>query len=163
MTVPVGEIRPEVQKLLDVTQDSLDRGVSAIQTGNRLSDIGHAVQERVEKEEYSVVRTFAGHGIGSKLHEPPWIPNYGAPSRGPRLLPGMVLAIEPMVNAGGPGRADVGRRVDGRDRRRFTLGPLRTHGTRYGRWPGGPDQDGRDRTRSVTPENGVTRRSKANP
>jgi methionyl aminopeptidase len=61
------------------------------------------VQERVEKEEYSIVRTFAGHGIGSKLHEPPWIPNYGAPSRGPRLLPGMVLAIEPMVNAGGPG------------------------------------------------------------
>ena len=74
-----------------------------MQVGKRLSDIGHAVQERVEAEGYSVVRTFAGHGIGSKLHEPPWIPNFGAPSRGPRLLPGMVFAIEPMVNVGEPG------------------------------------------------------------
>ena len=103
VTVPVGEIRPEVQKLLDVTRDALNHGIGAVRAGNRLSGIGHAVQEHVEKEEYSVVRTFAGHGIGSRLHEPPWIPNYGAPSRGPRLLPGMVLAIEPMVNAGGPG------------------------------------------------------------
>jgi len=103
VTVPVGAIRPQVQKLLDVTRDALDRGVEAVQAGNRLSDIGHAVQERVEQENYSVVRMFAGHGIGKKLHEPPWIPNYGAPSRGPRLLPGMVLAIEPMVNVGGPG------------------------------------------------------------
>ncbi len=103
VTVPVGKIRPETQKLLDVTRDSLDRGIAAMRAGNRLSDIGHAVQERVEKEDYSVVRAFAGHGIGAKLHEPPWIPNYGAPSRGPRLLPGMVMAIEPMVNVGGPG------------------------------------------------------------
>jgi methionyl aminopeptidase len=103
VTVPVGEIRPEIQKLLDVTADSLDQGIDAMQVGKRLSDIGHAVQKRVEAEGYSVVRTFAGHGIGSKLHEPPWIPNYGAPSRGPRLLPGMVFAIEPMVNAGEPG------------------------------------------------------------
>jgi len=103
VTVPVGKIRPEVQKLLDVTEDSLNRGIDAMQVGKRLSDIGHAVQARVEAEDYSVVRTFAGHGIGRKLHEPPWIPNYGAPSRGPRLLPGMVLAVEPMVNVGGPG------------------------------------------------------------
>jgi methionyl aminopeptidase len=103
VTVPVGEIRPEIRKLLDVTADSLDQGIDAMQVGKRLSDIGHAVQKRVETEGYSVVRTFAGHGIGRKLHEPPWIPNYGAPSRGPRLLPGMVFAIEPMVNVGEPG------------------------------------------------------------
>jgi methionyl aminopeptidase len=103
VTVPVGEIRPEIRKLLDVTADSLNRGIDEMRVGKRLSDIGHAVQKRVEDEGYSVVRTFAGHGIGSKLHEPPWIPNYGAPSRGPRLLPGMVFAIEPMVNVGEPG------------------------------------------------------------
>ncbi len=103
VTVPVGAIRPEVQKLLDVTRESLNRGINAMQAGKRLSDIGHAVQQCVEDEDFSVVRTFAGHGIGSKLHEPPWIPNFGAPSRGPRLVPGMVFAIEPMVNMGGPG------------------------------------------------------------
>lgn len=102
VTVPVGRIRPEVQKLVDVTHDALNRGIAEMQPGKRLSDIGHAVQKRVEVEEYSVVRTFAGHGIGSRLHEPPWIPNYGSPSRGPRLLPGMVFAIEPMVNVGTP-------------------------------------------------------------
>lgn len=102
VTVPVGKIGPEIQKLLDVTGDSLERGIEAMQVGNRLSDIGHAVQTRVEKEDFTVVRDFAGHGIGRKLHEPPWIPNYGAPSRGPRLMPGMVFAIEPMVNVGGP-------------------------------------------------------------
>ncbi|HXV36538.1 MAG TPA: type I methionyl aminopeptidase, partial [Myxococcota bacterium] len=103
VTVPVGPIRPEAQRLLDVTREALDRGIEAMQPGRRLSDIGHAVQQCVEGAEFSVVRTFAGHGIGSRLHEPPWIPNFGEPSRGPRLLPGMVLAIEPMVNAGGPG------------------------------------------------------------
>jgi len=103
VTVPVGTVSPDVQKLLDVTEDSLGRGIEAKQAGNRLSDIGHAVQTRVESEDFTVVRDFAGHGIGRKLHEPPWIPNYGAPSRGPRLMPGMVFAIEPMVNVGGPG------------------------------------------------------------
>jgi methionyl aminopeptidase len=103
VTVPVGSVDPEVQALLDVTRDSLDRGIEEMQPGKRLSDIGHAVQTRVEPEGYSVVRTFAGHGIGSRLHEPPWIPNFGASSRGPRLMPGMVFAIEPMVNVGGPG------------------------------------------------------------
>ena len=102
VTVPVGKISPEAQRLLEVTEDSLNRGIEAMKPGQRLSDIGHAVQQRVEPEGYSVVRTFAGHGIGQKLHEPPWIPNYGVPSRGPRLMPGMVFAIEPMVNAGGP-------------------------------------------------------------
>jgi len=103
VTVPVGNIGAETQRLLDVTGDSLDRGIDAMEPGKRLSDIGHAVQKRVESEDFTVVRDFAGHGIGRKLHEPPWIPNYGAPSRGPRLLPGMVFAIEPMVNVGGPG------------------------------------------------------------
>jgi len=70
--------------------------------GRRLSDIGHGVQSHVEPEGFSVVRDFAGHGIGRKLHEPPWIPNFGAQGRGPRLLPGMVFAIEPMVNVGDP-------------------------------------------------------------
>ncbi len=102
VTVPVGEIDSKEQKLLDVTQDSLNRGIEAMQAGNRLSDIGHSIQQRVEEEDFSVVRVFAGHGIGRLLHEPPWIPNYGAPGRGPRLVPGMVLAIEPMVNTGGP-------------------------------------------------------------
>jgi methionyl aminopeptidase len=103
VTVSVGEVDASVGKLLDTTRDSLDQGIAAMQAGRRLSDIGNAVQTRVEPEGYSVVRDFAGHGIGAKLHEPPWIPNYGAPSRGPRLLPGMVFAIEPMVNVGGPG------------------------------------------------------------
>jgi len=103
VTVPVGQVDERAQRLLEVTRDSLWCGIQAMRPGRRLSDIGHGVQGRVEPEGFSVVRDFAGHGIGRKLHEPPWIPNYGAPSRGPRLLPGMVLAIEPMVNVGGPG------------------------------------------------------------
>ena len=102
LTVPVGEAGAEARELLEVTSEALDRGIGAMEAGRRLSDIGHAVQDRVEPAGYSVVRVFAGHGIGSRLHEPPWIPNYGAPGRGPRLLPGMVFAIEPMVNVGGP-------------------------------------------------------------
>jgi len=102
VTVPVGEIDDEKQKLLDVTSDALGLAIETMVPGKRLSDIGHAVQERAESAGFSVVRVFAGHGIGRKLHEPPWIPNYGAPNRGPRLMEGMVFAIEPMVNVGGP-------------------------------------------------------------
>jgi methionyl aminopeptidase len=102
VTVPVGEVDDDAKKLLDVTSDALSLAIEAMVPGRRLSDIGHAVQERAEAEGYSVVRVFAGHGIGRKLHEPPWIPNYGAPNRGPRLMKGMVFAIEPMVNVGGP-------------------------------------------------------------
>jgi methionyl aminopeptidase len=102
ITVPVGEIAPEARRLLEATHESLDLGIAEMQPGKRLSDIGHAVQTRAERDGYSVVRVFAGHGIGRRLHEPPWIPNYGKPGRGPRLLPGMVFAIEPMVDAGGP-------------------------------------------------------------
>jgi methionyl aminopeptidase len=103
ITVPVGKVSDETQKLLDVTSESLCLAIETMRTGKRLSDIGHVVQKHAEAEGYSVVRVFAGHGIGRKLHEPPWIPNYGAPNRGPRLMQGMVFAIEPMVNVGGPG------------------------------------------------------------
>ena len=92
----------EAQKLLDATCEALGLAIETMYPGKRLSDIGHAVQTRAEREGFSVVRVFAGHGIGASLHEPPWIPNYGAPGRGPRLMAGMVFAIEPMLNAGGP-------------------------------------------------------------
>ncbi len=102
VTVAVGEIDAERQRLVDVTHASLDRAIAAATPGHRLSDIGFAVQSFVEPEGYSVVRDFAGHGIGSEMHEAPWVPNYGARGRGPRLKPGMVFALEPMVNVGGP-------------------------------------------------------------
>jgi methionyl aminopeptidase len=102
VTIPVGEIDEETQTLITVTRKALNRGIAAMVPGKRLSDIGHSVQQLVEGAGYSVVRDFAGHGIGRRLHEPPWIPNYGARGRGPRLMPGMVFAVEPMVNVGGP-------------------------------------------------------------
>jgi methionyl aminopeptidase len=102
LTVPVGPVSPEVQRLIDVTREALQRGIEQMVPGNRLSDVGHAVQTRVEADGFSVVRVFVGHGIGREMHEPPQIPNYGPPGRGPRLKPGMVFAIEPMVTAGGP-------------------------------------------------------------
>ncbi len=100
VTIAVGEIAPEAKKLVDTTYDSLLRGVEQMVPGKRLSDIGHAVQVRAEEEGYGVVRQFVGHGIGRQMHEPPQVPNYGRPGRGPRLRPGMVFAIEPMVNLG---------------------------------------------------------------
>jgi methionyl aminopeptidase len=103
LTVAVGEVAPERRALLQVTRESLDRAIAQMTPGRRLSDIGSAVQSHVEARGFSVVRDFAGHGIGRRMHEPPWIPNYGAPGRGPRLVPGMVFAIEPMVNLGDPG------------------------------------------------------------
>ena len=103
VTVPVGKIRPDVERLLQVTRESLDRAVDQVRPGNRLSDISAAVQEWVEQNGFSVVREFVGHGIGTKMHEGPSVPNYGQPRHGPRLEEGMVFAIEPMVNAGGPG------------------------------------------------------------
>jgi len=101
-TFPVGQIDTEAARLLDVTREALLRAVEQAKPGNRVSDIGHAVQSHVEAAGFSVVREFVGHGIGSSLHEEPQIPNFGQPGRGVRLAPGMVLAIEPMVNAGGP-------------------------------------------------------------
>ncbi|MFH2137797.1 MAG: type I methionyl aminopeptidase [Candidatus Omnitrophota bacterium] len=100
ITVPVGEIDKESQRLIDVTREALCKAIEVARKGNYLSDISHAVQQHVEKNGFSVVREFVGHGIGAKLHEEPQIPNYGTPGNGVKLEPGMVLAIEPMVNAG---------------------------------------------------------------
>jgi methionyl aminopeptidase len=100
LTVPVGEVSEEAEALIETTRDSLYRGIEKMVPGKRLSDIGHAVEARAAGEGYSVVRQFVGHGIGQELHEVPQIPNYGRPGRGPRLMPGMVFAIEPMVNVG---------------------------------------------------------------
>ena len=103
VTLPVGVISPEAERLLVVTQDALARGIAQVRVGGRVSDIGHAVQTHVEAHGYSVVREFVGHGIGTSLHEEPQIANYGPPGQGPRLAEGMVFAIEPMVNVGKPG------------------------------------------------------------
>jgi methionyl aminopeptidase len=102
VTVPVGRISPEAERLLSVTKTALDRAVATVRAGARVSDIGAAVQSYVEAHGFSVVREFVGHGIGTALHEEPQIPNYGTAGRGPRLVEGMALAIEPMVNAGKP-------------------------------------------------------------
>jgi len=101
VTLPVGTIAPESERLIKVTEESLFRGIAEAKAGNRLFDISHAVQGHVESHGYSVVREYVGHGIGRSLHEDPQIPNFGEPDQGPRLKPGMVLAIEPMVNVGG--------------------------------------------------------------
>jgi methionyl aminopeptidase len=101
-TFPVGHVDAEAARLLTTTERALARGIDQARPGNRLSDIGHAVQQEVEAAGFSVVREFVGHGIGAALHEEPQVPNYGRAGRGPRLRPGLVLAIEPMVNAGRP-------------------------------------------------------------
>lgn len=100
-TFPCGEISGEAQGLLDATREALFKGIEQARPGNRLGDIGHAVQAYVEARGYSVVREFVGHGVGANMHEDPSVPNYGTPGRGVRLLPGMVIAIEPMINMGG--------------------------------------------------------------
>jgi methionyl aminopeptidase len=102
VTVPVGRIAEDAQRLLTVTQEALEHGIAEVRVGNRISDIGHAIQQHVESQGFSVVREFVGHGIGAALHEEPQIANYGEPGRGPRMAEGMVLAIEPMVNMGRP-------------------------------------------------------------
>ena len=102
VTVPVGRVSEAAASLLRVTEEALFHGLEAVKPGARVSDIGAAVQQHVEAHGYSVVREFVGHGIGTSLHEEPQIANYGPAGRGPRLSEGMVLAIEPMVNAGKP-------------------------------------------------------------
>lgn len=101
-TVAVGKVATEAQRLIDVTRQSLEAGIAAIKPGGHVSDISAAVQEVAEGAGFSVVREFVGHGVGRKLHEDPQVPNYRTGARGPRLEPGMVLAIEPMINAGKP-------------------------------------------------------------
>jgi methionyl aminopeptidase len=102
VTLPVGEIDAEAQRLLDVCQEALAAGIAEARIGNRLSDISHAVQVVVEEAGFSVVRSLVGHGVGRSYHEDPQIPNYGPPGRGPLLQEGMTLAIEPMITAGAP-------------------------------------------------------------
>jgi methionyl aminopeptidase len=102
-TVPVGEIAEESRRLLAITRQALDAGVSAAKNGNHLGDIGAAVQQVVEAAGFSVVRDLVGHGIGTGFHEEPQVPNYGKANRGLRLVPGLTIAIEPMVNVGKPG------------------------------------------------------------
>jgi methionyl aminopeptidase len=100
VTLPVGQVSEAAATLLRVTDESLYKAIEVVKPGGRVSDIGHAVQKHVEAYGFSVVREFVGHGIGQQMHEDPQVPNYGEPGRGPRLAEGMVLAIEPMVNAG---------------------------------------------------------------
>ena len=99
----VGAITKELKSLLDVTRESLYKGIEKVVVGNRISDISHSIQQHVESHGFTVVREFVGHGIGKALHEEPQVPNFGQPGRGPKLQAGMVLAIEPMVNSKGPG------------------------------------------------------------
>jgi methionyl aminopeptidase len=102
MTVPVGSVGAEAVKLLDVTKASLFAGVEQMRPGNHLGDVSAAIQRAVEAEGLSIIRTLVGHGIGREMHEEPQVPNFGEPGKGPELEEGMVLAIEPMVNVGGP-------------------------------------------------------------
>jgi methionyl aminopeptidase len=110
VTFALGHVGEQAQRLIDATAAALDEGIVQAQVGNRLGDISAAIQERVEKAGFSVVREFVGHGVGRRLHEDPPVPNYGVPGRGLRLREGMVIAIEPMVNAG---QADVMLKGDG--------------------------------------------------
>ncbi|MBP7798106.1 MAG: type I methionyl aminopeptidase [Thermoanaerobaculaceae bacterium] len=103
VTVPIGDISPTARQLLQVTRECLERAVEVMRPGKRLGDVGHAVQAHAEAHGYAVVRDFCGHGIGRAMHEEPSVPNYGPPGRGPELRPGLVLAIEPMINLGKPG------------------------------------------------------------
>ena len=110
VTVPVGAIAPEAQALLDATQKALEAGIAVVKAGCQVGDIGAAVQAVAEAAGYSVVRELVGHGIGSQFHEEPQVPNYGAKGTGPRLVPGMTIAIEPMVTAGAPDVRTLGDR-----------------------------------------------------
>jgi methionyl aminopeptidase len=109
-TIPIGEVTPAAKTLMRITRESLERAIAACVPGNRLGDIGWAVKSHAEAHGYSVVRQFVGHGIGRAMHEEPHVPNYGEAGKGRRLSAGLVVAIEPMVNAGGP---DVAVKDDG--------------------------------------------------
>ena len=111
VTVPIGEVEPEAQRLLDVTRDALEAGIAAARPGNHTGDIGAAVQAVVEAAGFSVVRELVGHGVGVTPHEDPQVPNYGKPKRGTKLAPGLTIAIEPMVNAGSPATSTMTDRL----------------------------------------------------
>ena len=101
-TVMIGAVKPEITALVAATQIALDKGIEQARAGKRLSDISHAVETYAKKKGYSVVRDFVGHGIGRQMHEDPQLPNFGPPGKGPKLKPGMIFAIEPMINMGAP-------------------------------------------------------------
>ena len=101
-TIPVGKVTPDAERLMQVTRDSLEAGIGQARVGNHVGDIGYAVQKLAEGAGFGVVRELVGHGIGTRFHEEPQVPNYGSPRRGPRLLEGMTLAIEPMITMGNP-------------------------------------------------------------
>jgi methionyl aminopeptidase len=109
-TFPVGAVSAEASRLLQVTREALERGIAQAKPGQRIGDVSHAIQSHVEANGFSVVRALVGHGIGREMHEEPQVPNYGPPGRGPKLMIGQVLAIEPMGNVGGP---EVLTREDG--------------------------------------------------
>jgi methionyl aminopeptidase len=102
ITIGVGQIDPEARHLLETTEAALFAAVEQMRSGNHLGDVSNAVQSHVEANDLSIIRSLVGHGVGREMHEDPQLPNYGEPGRGPELEPGMVIAIEPMVNAGGP-------------------------------------------------------------
>jgi methionyl aminopeptidase len=102
ITVPVAGVSAAARKLLDATREALFEGIAQARPGNHLGDVSHAIQRRVEADGLSIIRSLVGHGVGRDMHEDPQVPNYGEPGKGPELEPGMVLAIEPMVNSGGP-------------------------------------------------------------
>ena len=132
-TYAVGPVSPIAARLIEVTRVSLERGIAACRVGNHVGDIGHAVQAEVEAAGFSVVQSLVGHGVGRSMHEEPQVPNFGRPGSGPELIEGLVIAIEPMVNAGAP-RGDPGRRrLDHHHQGRVALGPLGAHGRRHGR------------------------------
>ena len=107
-TIAVGKVAPEAERLMAVTRESLTAAISQARVGNHIGDIGHAVQQVAEGAGFGVVRELVGHGIGTRFHEEPQVPNYGAPRRGPRLLEGMTLAIEPMITMGNPATRTLG-------------------------------------------------------
>ena len=127
VTVPIGQISPEAERLLTVTKASLDRAISVVRAGARVHDIGAAVQQHVEANGFSVVREFVGHGIGTSLHEEPQIPNYGTAGRGSRLAEGMVARHRADGERGQGGGEGVVGRLDGGDEGREPVGPLRAH------------------------------------
>ena len=135
-TVGVGKVSDEARRLMDTTREALMAGIEMCRPDKRVGDIGHAVQTYAESRDYTVVREFVGHGIGTSLHEEPQVPNYGPPGRRERLVPGMCLAIEPMVNVGGPGvevLADGWTAVT-RDRRLSAHFELAVAVTKHGPW-----------------------------
>jgi methionyl aminopeptidase len=99
-SAPVGQVSPIARRLLEATEQALEVGISMMRSGNRTGDVSHAIQQVVEKHGFSVVREYTGHGVGRSMHEQPQVPNYGTPGRGPKLRPGMTVALEPMVNLG---------------------------------------------------------------